>query len=104
MAWNYRIVKTKVNGTARYAIHEAYYGRDGGRSMAGLSVEEMDALGVGWTENPSSIETTVEGDEVDDPEEQRKHLKHMLKQMMFACEKPIIDEEKIEGAEYEKAT
>ena len=43
--------------------------------------EELDKLGVSWTEEPVTVDT------FEDPE----GLKDILRRMLAACDKPIID-------------
>lgn len=88
MVWNYRIVKTKVdNIMIRYAIHEVYYSSED----TSLPVEELDRMGVSWTEEPIAPESFVMFGESDNPEEEKKHIHDTLLRMLCACNEPIIN-------------
>ena len=81
MVWNYRIVKTQVQDEIRHGIHEVYYGTGEEEIPEGASQEELDKLGISWTENPVTVDT------FDDPE----GIKDILRKMLKACDKPIVD-------------
>ena len=66
MTWNYRLVKTVVDGEPFYAIHEAYYDID-------------DDKATHITENP----VAARGDSIDD-------VKWALERMQAALEKPPL--------------
>ena len=67
MTWNYRVVKSVINGEESYAIHEAYYNEDG--EPKSITVDSIAAYG-------------------DSAEE----LKLDLERMLEALSKPILNE------------
>lgn len=91
MSWTYRIVRTKFKDTVRYAIHEVYYGDADCETDKKSTIQELDQLGLSWTENPVEPDSFVDQGEEDDPEEQRKAIKETLRLMLKACDYPIVD-------------
>lgn len=95
MSWTYRIVKMRVKDdltdAVRYAIHEVYYGDADSEPDKSATIQELDQLGLSWTENPVDPHSFVDQGEKDDPEEQREFIKDILRKMLKACDYPIVD-------------
>jgi hypothetical protein len=70
MSWNYRVMKDTYEGETFYEIHEVYYEGDG--KVRNWTAEPVFPCGI-------SVE----------------ELKEILKTMMEACDKPILED--IEG-------
>jgi len=81
MVWNYRIVKTEIQGEIRHAIHGVFYGTGEEEIPENYSQEDLDLLGLSWTEDPITVAT----------DEDPATLKETLLQMLKACDKPIVN-------------
>ena len=87
--WNYRIVRKKVEDNPevfRYGIHEAYYDKNG--KISAITEEPEDVVSFTGDIEPDGLKTHEEV------------LKEILRLMLLACDKPMLDWDKIpeEGA------
>lgn len=87
--WNYRVVrKVHSDGTSMLGLHEAYYDDNG--KVWGITNDPQEPV----VEEKIGCAPDLPGETVED-------LKQVLKWMLEACEKPILDADSIpeSGAE-----
>lgn len=75
MSWDYRVVRTTLDGDTRWAIHEVFYKRDGS---------------VGWTETPNGPE--IWQSELSENEDPIAELLDILHCQLASLSKPVIEE------------
>ena len=79
MSWNHRVVKTVVDSTVQYGIHECYYEED-----QVVAITESPVTVVAFRD----IAGPFEEDDLDPVQE----LRLVLERMLLALDKPVVDE------------